>query len=216
MRRTQFKMTGMTTAPWSTEEFCYLCGERFVEDVPRSRVFPPQLGDHAGGLLELKTHPACEREFQEDEEYFCTTLLLSQPVLRPFDPRRFEMIPGTDKARLRRVLWKITRGIFSHHFQRFLPAFSAEQHIGIPGPLDGAAGMVSIVRPSSRAQYGDYDFGIPIGKVKHPRLVLDHGLCIYVWETYQFFVWFHDPDCVCEKCSRDGRNMTVAVDPYIT
>src|SRR5687767_13482841 len=75
----------MSTSRWSTEEFCYLCGERFVADVHPSRVFPPQFGGHAGGLLELKTHPACEREFQEDEEYFFTTLLLSQPVLRPLD-----------------------------------------------------------------------------------------------------------------------------------
>jgi hypothetical protein len=200
----------MSTSPWSTEEFCYLCGERFVADVHPSRVFPPQFGGHAGGPLELKTHPGCEREFHQDEEYFFTTLLLSQPVLRPLDPGRFDLIPGTDYARVCRVLWKIARGIFSHHYQRFVP-LNARWRFFILAPFDGAAGRVNMIRPSRRAQYGDYEFGLPIGKVEDPN-ALDHSLCICVWETYQLYVWLHYPDCVCGSCSGPAPPYTITTD----
>jgi hypothetical protein len=197
----------VSTSPWSTAEFCYLCGETLRgphrDNVRPSRVFPSQLRGHvADGGLELKTRCACAAGFQLDEEYFFTTLLLSQQVLRPFDERPGTMIQGTDHARLCKVLWKITRGLFSHQTQRFLPPKTGRRFF-YGGPWDGSpcAELASSLRFSSRHCFkcGDYELRPYTDKV-NGKLRLWYFLFIEVWETYSFSVWFHDPDCVGEEC----------------
>ncbi|WP_407157689.1 hypothetical protein [Bradyrhizobium sp. STM 3557] len=61
---------------------CYLCGEKLVEPtsvdhVPPLLFFPKEMRRryNISNLLTIPVHAACNREWQEDEEYFVHTLL---------------------------------------------------------------------------------------------------------------------------------------------
>lgn len=239
----------MTLPAWTTEDFCYLCGkelsDRNRDHVPPRRIFPTAVrAGVRGGLLTLKTHPACQKQFQSDEEYFFTTLLpnaLTSPVgkqladdfqhlLRRDSPsrklaatvhRQFEerpsglvlpngkMIQRIDGARIYNIVWKISRGLFSQRFQRFLSANGTRAILmhsrlddDVPEPIHH---MLRHPPEGHTINCFSYAFSSTTEEVENWDQGFAHVLLINVWETYLFYVLFHDPGCDCEKCYGPDR-----------
>jgi|GEM_PF-813213 len=134
---------------------CYLCGH-IIEDsydkdhVPPMSIFPSEIrrAHHIEPVAKHATHPACNRSYAKDEEYFRQSLgplahesssgrslakdikkLARRPQSRPLYLKvldEFQEAPGGivlppwligkryDGPRIRRVIWKITRGLFLH------------------------------------------------------------------------------------------------------
>ncbi len=61
-------------------EICYLCGEKLTGNVSRDHVPPKQFFSSdvrkhfSPKLLTLQAHQACNKQYQEDEDYFVHSL----------------------------------------------------------------------------------------------------------------------------------------------
>lgn len=112
-------------------------------------------------------------------------------------PHRNLMCVPLEGARINRVLWKITRGLYFRETSLALNQnvdkvieFYTEDDI-----LPEAIAKVLKKVPGK----GDYP------KVFDYRyLVVDHGHCfiISLWKCFIFVVLFHLPDCPCDICTR--------------
>jgi hypothetical protein len=135
---------------------------------------------------------------------------LSQTVKRQFEERpgglvlpRGMLVQRVEGNRLHLVVWKIVRGLFTHHTSRFIPETTA-RFIKGHGPFDGTIPdyMQPLVNRAGRGHTREafsYEFadsdevdGWDTGKA--------HWWLLNFWETHLYFVCFHDPDCACENC----------------
>ena len=117
-----------------------------------------------------------------------------------------------DGKRIMRVVWKITRGLFFHHAQRFLPEYTPANFLGI-GPRDG------LPKPDDELYFQLKTYG------EHPDIFAYsfihvseenenfHGWYLRFWESFLFRVLFHDPECSCDLCAqtRDEYGETARV-----
>lgn len=93
-----------SASTWNVNECCYLCGQALDEynadHVPPRRIFPTAMRPGLkGGLLTLRTHPACQKAYQRDEEYFFNTLLPGalQSGVGPHLAEDFKGLIGRDR-----------------------------------------------------------------------------------------------------------------------
>lgn len=103
----------------------------------------------------------------------------------------------TEGNRIKRILWKITRGLHFHHFKNYLPEKTSKDIIFLFPEMQKIPEEVSIVlmqKPLGR--YGDYfDYKYLINA--------DHGFQVWAfrfWMVIAAFVAFQYPACACDVC----------------
>lgn len=140
-----------------------------------------------------------------------------QRVFKQFSPIH---LPGNRRAfrpevdRIKRVAWKITRGLFFINTNgRFLPEnqyrtdlimFNVLQKDRIP---DIYKKMFSV--------------GIPVGD--HPMVFFEKTIQVektwvctfYLWDFWLFSYSFHDPQCNCDDCINANSSMNIITSNYL-
>lgn len=168
------------------------------EDYFVRTLMPFARGSEAGNAI-------CSKAFND---YRCGEQVpLMNKVLREFDPRPAGLVlpdgmvvKRFESERLRRVAWKIVRGLHFYHTGEVLPekwstvgiqVFSPDKEL----PQDVLC-FASIT--SSRGMYpGVFDYRFD----KFPNGL--HYWLLLIWDRILVRVIFHDPYCACEKCEAD-------------
>jgi len=193
---------------------------------------------HDLNLFRLPVHKPCNESYQKDEEYFVATVTpvvgdtyagralwndarkkwarpegerLGQMIINEFDRI---VLPGGiaskrfDAVRVRRVIWKITRGLFFKQQKRFLPE-EKPKHISVTSRLekpDQELGYVLayVTRTKSKGRYpGVFDYkyaDIPEGEERHRWL-----WAMLFWDSLISLTIFHDPVCTCLECEGNSK-----------
>lgn len=132
---------------------------------------------------------------------------LTNKVLSEFDPRPAGLVlPGGkvvkrfDGERVKRIAWKMVRGLHLHHTGEVLPEkwptlgvrlFSPDER-----PTDDVLCFASTTQ--GRGAYpGVFDYKFD----KYPEANNLHYRLLLLWDRLIFRVQFHDPACECEKCA---------------
>jgi len=136
---------------------------------------------------------------------------LTKMVLREFDPNPSGLLlPGGkvvkrfDGERLRRVAWKMVRGLHFHHTGEVLPeewpTVGVQIYAGETPPSDDILCFVNIAQ--SRGLYpGVFDYKFE----KFPESKHLHYWALLLWDRIIIRVIFHDPACACDACT-SARN----------
>jgi len=143
--------------------------------------------------------------------------LLTRKVLREFDPQPHGLVlPGGkvvkrfEGERLRRVVWKMVRGLHFHHSGgEVLPERWSSVGVKIFGPDDQPTEDVVVFAGStSRGIYpGVFEYKFD----KFVELRNLHYWLLLLWDRLMFRVAFHDPGCPCETCEGDRRARSLTV-----
>jgi hypothetical protein len=104
-----------------------------------------------------------------------------------------------DSNRIRRVLWKITRGLFFDAYKKFLPEDKPKNiKVAIPGE-DPPPTFLTLANCESKGLYpGVFDYRFFIV----PELNSFHLCGMILWSNLKVLVAFHDPQCSCEACTQ--------------
>jgi hypothetical protein len=141
-------------------------------------------------------------------------VLLTKMVLNEFDRNPSGLfLPGGkvvkrfDGERLRRVAWKMVRGLHFHHTDEVLPedwpTVGVQIYAGETPPPDDVLCFVSIAQ--SRGVYpGVFDYKFD----KFPEANNLHYWALLLWDRIIIRVAFHDPACACDTCTSERKNCT--------
>ena len=149
---------------------------------------------------------------REDED----KLSLAEKILREFEPRPggLYLPPGLvakrqDGDRIRRVAWKIVRGLYFHHHGAFLPeAIDVRCQLIPPDqrPPEHFLYVSSLSDDETHGRYGgvfDYRFRVietDLGKLNYWAFL--------IWDRIIMTLYFHDPwTCQCEVCTSAAAEM---------
>jgi hypothetical protein len=126
---------------------------------------------------------------------------IGQMVLKEFNPGGlvlpFGKVPKKfDGARVWRVVWKITRGLFFKETGRFLPDMTPRIHKLFTADEKMPEDFNFVPSLPSHGQYpGVFDYKyIELPKEKF------HFWGILFWDKIIKFTGFHDPTCTCKIC----------------
>jgi hypothetical protein len=116
-----------------------------------------------------------------------------------------------DGARLRRVAWKIVRGLYFHHFRVILPQdLVCSLRMVLPDdtpPPD----FIAITNEPTHGQYpGVFDYRF----ASFPELNNFHYWTMLLWDRILLLIAFHDPACICEFCTSNRIGATAAVGKF--
>jgi hypothetical protein len=139
---------------------------------------------------------------------------ISQMILSEFDNRPSGLyLPGDkvikrfDPDRVWRVIWKIVRGLFFKEYKRFLPERTPRffKFYSIDEVLPPEFPVVRDTKP--RGQYPkifDYKY------ISFSDEDNFHLWAFLLWSRLIIIIGFHDPDCLCEECSKiiEKENIT--------
>jgi hypothetical protein len=182
-------------------------------------------------LKSLQVHQSCNRAYRPDEEYFVLALVayahdsfagraLMSDVKRGLQGGHgrglYEAIKkgfGTvvapdgrtlfeyDGARIRRVVWKIIRGMFFLHSGRILPIQQLFEFHLIP-PTDPQQPdhpwFQVVLQTGSLCKYGGIFDMKSLGGADGRHKA--HFQALLFWDRIIALVHFHDPTCPCEEC----------------
>jgi hypothetical protein len=131
--------------------------------------------------------------------------------LRAVDPAPGGLIlPGGkvvkkfEGERLRRVAWKMVRGLHFHHTGEVLPEQCSTVGVKVFSPDEQPTDDVLLFASStnSRGTYpGIFDYKFDT----FPKANNLHYWLLLLWDRLIFRVAFHDRDCACKKCEADRR-----------
>ena len=127
---------------------------------------------------------------------------INMMILKEFDQRIIlpnnKIIKRFDGKRSRRIIWKITRGLFFKETGRFLPENTPRLFKFISVDEKPPPEFLYYISTSpSRGQYpGVFDYKY----VDLPEYNNFHYWGILFWEKLIVIVAFHDPSCSCAKC----------------
>jgi hypothetical protein len=134
---------------------------------------------------------------------------LTKMVLREFEPRPSGLIILGGKVikrfqgeRLRRVAWKIVRGLHFYHNNEVLPeqwkSVGVQIYAGGSPPPDDVRCFAGIAQ--SRGKYpGVFDYKFDT----FPEANNLHYWLLLLWDRIIVRVAFHDPACTCPTCTSD-------------
>jgi hypothetical protein len=141
---------------------------------------------------------------------------LTRRVLGEFEPSPSGLLlPGGkvvkrfDGERIKRVIWKMVRGLHFHHTGEILPErwsavgvqlFTLDQQP--PEDVIEFAGT----HPSHGTYQGVFDYKFD----KYPESNNLHYWLLLLWDRIIFRVTFHDPACSCERCEVDRTELPAA------
>lgn len=130
---------------------------------------------------------------------------LAQKVLHEFEHRPTGLIlpPGKivkrfDGVRVHRVAMKIVRGLYFHHFKKFLPQeLLSDLRIVLPDQ-EPPPDFIGIVDEPTHGQYpGVFDYRF----ATFPEVHNFHYWALLLWDRILLLFTFHDPACACEACA---------------
>ncbi len=131
---------------------------------------------------------------------------LALSVLREFEDRPSglylpsgKIIKRLNAARVNRILWKITRGLFCLERREVLPE-TISRAVSIYGPDDEFPNRYDLVlvEPSRGKYPGAFDYKYKVMELGETRLAL---WAMLFWDRVIAFVAFHDLDCRCVECT---------------
>ena len=143
---------------------------------------------------------------REDER----KLILAESILHEFEPRPggLHLPPGLvvkrqDGARIRRVAWKIVRGLYFHHHSTILPeAIPAGCSLTAPGqrPPEHFLRVTDLADDETHGRYpGVFDYRFRVVETGVGKL---NYWAFLIWDRIIMTVHFHDPwSCQCEDCT---------------
>ncbi len=111
-------------------------------------------------------------------------------VLKRFDPQR-----------VWRVVWKINRGLFFHHYGIFLPEGNS-RGFDLVSPNEEPPDTFNLVR--NQISNGVYPsvFDYKYNKFDYPDGPTPfHVWAMLLWDKIIVITYFHDPLCKCEQCA---------------
>jgi hypothetical protein len=137
-----------------------------------------------------------------------TKIGLVRKVIRDFDLRPSGLVlPGNqvvqrfDGNRIKRVAWKIVRGLYFHHQNKFLPEDLITGVTLTPPeqePPDHFKAFMSLPDNEPHGQYpGVFDYRFQNLTEAHANA---HYWAMLFWDRIIITVAFHDPACPCEEC----------------
>jgi len=185
-------------------------------------------------LRTLPTHTACNTEYREDEEYFVLALgafalgsyaggalladlkdglskgharNLYDSIKRGFGTEAApdgRILFSYDRARIERVVWKITRGMLFLQNRRVLPTSQLFEVILVPSTeadetLPTVEWFPVVVGSGSLCPLGAVFDMKAIGGFDGEHRV--HFQAFLFWDKIIALVRFHDPTCPCEECA---------------
>jgi hypothetical protein len=168
------------------------------EDYFVRSLMPFARGSEAGNAIYKKAR----HEFRTGKQVPLTKMVLSE-----FDPNPSGLVlPGGkvvkrfDGERLRRVAWKMVRGLHFHHTGEVLPenwpTVGVQIYAGETPPPSDVLCFVNIAQ--SRGLYpGVFDYKFE----KFPEANNLHYWALLLWDRIIIRVAFHDPACACETCT---------------
>jgi hypothetical protein len=104
--------------------------------------------------------------------------------------------------RIYRVVWKITRGLFYHKENRYLPEDTPSRFIDISGPWERPSEYLSLINDVT--SFGDYPGVFDYRYVQLPEVDGMYYWALLLWDRIIVQFVFHDPDCSCDKCNIDN------------
>ena len=126
-------------------------------------------------------------------------------VLREFEQRPAGLIlpPGKivkrfDSERVHRVTLKIVRGLYFHHFRKFLPQELVDNlRIFFLPEQEPPPDFIAIANEPTHGQYpGVFDYRF----ATFPEANNFHYWALLLWDRILLLLTFHDPACTCEVC----------------
>ena len=126
---------------------------------------------------------------------------IGQMILNEFDQRIIlpddKIIKRFDGKRTRRIIWKITRGLFFKETGRFIPEDTPRLFKFISVNEEPPQEFFYISSTPSRGQYpGVFDYKY----IDFPELDNFHFWAMLFWDSLIILIAFHDPSCSCDKC----------------
>ena len=179
------------------------------EDYFVHTLMPFARGTEAGNAIYAKVL----NDFRIGEQVPLTIMVLSE-----FNPNPSGLfLPGGkvvkkfDGERLRRVAWKMVRGLHFYHTREVLPEKWPTVGVQIFGeetpPPDDVLCFVNFAQ-SQGVYPGVFDYKFD----KFPDCNNLHYWALLLWDRIIFRVIFHDPACACETCTSVARRLAFTLD----
>jgi len=130
---------------------------------------------------------------------------LGKMVLREFEKRpsglvlpRGKIAKRFDGERVRRVMWKIARGLYFHEKGRVMPEVTpAFVRLTLPGEAPPPEIRAVLPEPEQGRYPGIFAYRHKV----FPEAGRLHAWAFLFWDAIACSVASHDPACVCLKCS---------------
>ena len=135
--------------------------------------------------------------------------VLAEKILREFEPRPSGLhlpphlvVKRQDGTRIKRVAWKIVRGLYFYHYKAILPdALHVGCTLTAPGqrPPEHFLYVSGIANDETHGRYpGVFDFRFHVFETDLGKL---NYWAFLIWDRIIMTVYFHDPwSCQCEDC----------------
>ena len=129
---------------------------------------------------------------------------LGEMILREYDLRPGALVLPFNKVakrfdgqRVRRVLWKITRGLFFHEYSSYLPE-NLPRNIELVSVGEKPPEQFALVAdaPTKGLYPAVFDFRY----IEFPEFHF-HVWAFLLWDNIITIMMFHDPACDCEDCT---------------
>jgi hypothetical protein len=129
---------------------------------------------------------------------------LSNKVLKEFDENPSDLILPKGKVvkrfdpdRVWGVVWKITRGLFFIEYERILPEDTPRIYkiVDIETPPPQEYGLLA-----NKKTRGNYPGVFAYKYMTLKKIQNFHFWAMLFWDSIMVLVYFHDPECGCEKC----------------
>jgi hypothetical protein len=122
-------------------------------------------------------------------------------ILKEFDKKIIlpndKIIKSFNGERTRRVIWKITRGLFFKETGKFISEDTPKLFKFISVDEKPPQEFFYISSTPSRGQYpGVFDYKY----IDFPKINNFHSWAMLFWDRLIIMIAFHDPSCPCEKC----------------
>ncbi len=114
-----------------------------------------------------------------------------------------KMFKQYDGDRVRRVIWKITRGLFFKEYGRFLPEDTLRGFVLIDPDMAPPQEFAHVRDTPEKGQFPAF-FAYKYISVKEPNNF--HYWAFIFWDKLIITCAFHDPSCPCEKCQPEVTN----------
>jgi hypothetical protein len=165
------------------------------EDYFLNTLAPFALGSYSGNAVLIDV----VEKFHRGEK-----VPLVKKVLAEFDLRPSGLIiPGKvvkrfDGKRLRRIVLKIIRGLFFHHYGKYLPEeLTADVQIIPPDERPPDHFSVAL---GDKPEHGRHVGVFAYKYAKFPEVNDFHYWGMLLWDQIIIIAMFHDPDCKCSQC----------------
>jgi len=134
---------------------------------------------------------------------------LSHKIFSEFDPKPSglylpdgKVVKRFNPNRVWRVVWKITRGLFFYEYKIFLPEATPRKYkLASPGEKPPDEFFLLPDNPIRGRYPGILDYKY----MKFSDIDDFHFWAILFWDKIIALIYFHDPECCCDICTKDDK-----------